>query len=207
MSKPCTTRGSRCETLLGGGNRAPAAAAITGFHASSCAQASSAKSGGEKDARLQYLSWRIWHMRRRHAGVKHARRSGDEEASLADEATTGYSTEEEEEAFRDVKSPQRGKAREAAPLAAEARGAAEVTDVAPPSAPSTASEGAPKAKLQVKLGGQEVAPQLETGALGALGAVLCSDLRATGPDGRCGCWWQRARALPAPTLPQCLRIW
>lgn len=36
--------------------------------------ASAQKQGGDKDARLQYLSWRIWHMKRKHAMVQHARR-------------------------------------------------------------------------------------------------------------------------------------
>ncbi len=52
-------------------------------------QASSAtRAGGEKDARLQYLSWRIWFMRRRHALVKEQQRGAEEEAVMT---PTSYS--------------------------------------------------------------------------------------------------------------------
>lgn len=52
-------------------------------------QASSAtRAGAEKDARLQYLSWRIWFMRRRHALVKEQRRTAEEEAVMT---PTSYS--------------------------------------------------------------------------------------------------------------------
>lgn len=39
--------------------------------------ASATKQGGDKDARLQYLSWRIWFMKRRHALVQQARRAAE----------------------------------------------------------------------------------------------------------------------------------
>jgi len=52
-------------------------------------QASSAtRAGGEKDARLQYLSWRIWFMQRRHALVKEQQRGAEEEAVMT---PTSYS--------------------------------------------------------------------------------------------------------------------
>lgn len=35
--------------------------------------ASATKHGGDKDARLQYLSWRIWHLKRKHAEVERLR--------------------------------------------------------------------------------------------------------------------------------------
>ena len=48
-------------------------------------QATSAKHYGEKDARLEYLSWRVWFMKRNRALAKEERRKRD--ALLAEEGT------------------------------------------------------------------------------------------------------------------------
>ena len=180
--------------------------------APSALQASSAtKQGGEKDARLQYLSWRIWHMRRRHAKVQHDRRSHDEESVLTEEATTGYSSEEDEVYGGGVKSPprgasaERGKQREPSPLAAVACGKAAVTDVAAPAGGGGAvgalgiGEPAPKAKqLQVKVGGQTEMPALETGGLQLGGYVESHRLACV--RGRCGAAQLSSRLLSSHAM-------
>ncbi len=57
------------------------------------AQATSAKHYGEKDARLEYLSWRVWFMKRKHAlakDEKEARRM----AGLVEDVTSRIHDEE-----------------------------------------------------------------------------------------------------------------
>jgi hypothetical protein len=144
-----------------------------------CLQASSArKQGGEKDARLQYLSWLIWHMRRRHAKVQHDREAAEEEGART-QSTTAYnsSDEEEEGEFSSLKQQRPG---EAGPLSAlEAFGKATVTDVSPTpkgaaapaavaaavaavaaAAPGKSEAGHKPKKLQVKI---DEGPALQTG--------------------------------------------
>ena len=123
----------------------------------SSAQAVSAtKQGGEKDARLQYLSWRIWFMRRRRAEVQRARGGLPEDESAPHSA--GYTTEEEEVPA-------------AASIADHARGRAEGTDVAPAVAAGLdAAPGdllKPKKQLSVKIGAAAPAAA-GTGAHGAI---------------------------------------
>ncbi|GAB4822201.1 hypothetical protein N2152v2_009247 [Parachlorella kessleri] len=107
--------------------------------------ASATKQGGDKDARLQYLSWRIWFMKRRHAVVQQARKAAEaheEESVATTEATSEYGSDDEDD-HSAARTP-----RSMAPIAAaavaelvgskdsssitrEARGAAEITDVFP----------------------------------------------------------------------------
>lgn len=56
-------------------------------------QATSAKHYGEKDARLEYLSWRVWFMKRNRALAKEERRKRD--ALLVEEGTSGLVQDEE----------------------------------------------------------------------------------------------------------------
>lgn len=56
-------------------------------------QATSAKHYGEKDARLEYLSWRVWFMKRNRALAKEERRKRD--ALLAEEGGPGPVQDEE----------------------------------------------------------------------------------------------------------------
>ncbi len=56
-------------------------------------QATSAKHYGEKDARLEYLSWRVWFMKRNRALAKEERRKRD--ALLAEEGMAGPVQDEE----------------------------------------------------------------------------------------------------------------
>ena len=56
-------------------------------------QATSAKHYGEKDARLEYLSWRVWFMKRNRALAKEERRKRD--ALLAEEGLPGAVQDEE----------------------------------------------------------------------------------------------------------------
>ncbi|KAL4458202.1 hypothetical protein ABPG75_013067 [Micractinium tetrahymenae] len=69
------------------------------LHSAWSKASSATRQGGEKDARLQYLSWRIWHMRRRHAQVQHDQHAAAEDvASVVTEPTSGsYSSDEEGE--------------------------------------------------------------------------------------------------------------
>ena len=63
----------------------------------SCLQATSAKHYGEKDARLEYLSWRVWFMKRNRALAKEERRR--RAALLAEEGSAV--TVQDEEASHD----------------------------------------------------------------------------------------------------------
>ena len=56
-------------------------------------QATSAKHYGEKDARLEYLSWRVWFMKRNRALAKEERRKRN--ALLAEEGAPGPVQDEE----------------------------------------------------------------------------------------------------------------
>lgn len=63
------------------------------------------KSGNERDARLEFLSWRIWNMKRKHAEVAHNRLlkyedSGDFEPPTPDAPSHEYTSDEEAEAAR-----------------------------------------------------------------------------------------------------------
>ena len=134
-------------------------------------QAASARTGGEKDARLQYLSWRIWHMKRTHARVQRERRAAEqlEEESVITEAISGgYSSDEEAEP-KTPSEPVSGTPAAASPrgtASAEARGKTEVTDVAPLAGGAAAAAAAGEAvalpggealgkkpPLQIKIGG------------------------------------------------------
>jgi hypothetical protein len=138
-------------------------------------QASSAtKQGGEKDARLQYLSWRIWHMRRRLAAVEQDQRGAEEESALTED--TAYTSDEEEQEL--TKAMSRGslelrklqrnksKSRDQSPAGSEGRGKSGAAEVSfakgGPASASGGVEGAHKSKLKVKVVGHTDAA-LETG--------------------------------------------
>ena len=59
----------------------------------SCLQATSAKHYGEKDARLEYLSWRVWFMKRNRALAKEERRR---RAALLAEDVSSLTVQDEE---------------------------------------------------------------------------------------------------------------
>lgn len=61
--------------------------------AASCLQATSAKHYGEKDARLEYLSWRVWFMKRNRALAKEERRR---RAALLAEDVSSLTVQDEE---------------------------------------------------------------------------------------------------------------
>eukprot|EP00887_Chlorella_sp_A99_P001559 scaffold8.g1559.t1 len=149
--------------------------------------ASSGRQGGEKDARLMYLSWRIWHMKRKRARVWRERRAAaeahEEGGSVITEPTSGgYSSDEEAEPKTPTEPFSRASTQPSPARApVEARGKAEVTDVAPPEPPSagataTSAAGAaapaaeptpkpPKKTLQVKTGAVMTAPDLPLGTV------------------------------------------
>lgn len=56
-------------------------------------QATSAKHYGEKDARLEYLSWRVWFMKRKHALAKDEKEAR-QMAGLVEDATSRIHDEE-----------------------------------------------------------------------------------------------------------------
>lgn len=178
--------------------------------------ASATKQGGDKDARLQYLSWRIWFMKRRHAMVQQARRVAEahEEDSLgaATEGGTSEYNSEDEEAAAASKAPTTP--RSAVPLAAaavaelmgapdasditrEAIGAAEVTDVFPshrPAArraaeepPAGAGEVRPRKALQISTVPREPDRRIDTGE--QCGVVVAGGREAVGGV----CWARRER--------------
>lgn len=138
-------------------------------------QAASATKHGGKDARLQYLSWRIWHLKRRHAQVQRQRRaaeSHEEESAFTEPTSAEYSSEDESLPAKalakpgppetlppsgpfDLSAPAKGD------VAAEARGAATVVDLAP-----TGEVAGPRAKglKEVKIGHTKAERAIDTGA-------------------------------------------
>lgn len=152
------------------------------LHSAWSKASSATKQGGDKDSRLQYLSWRIWHMRRRHAQVVHDRRSAaaDEAASVVTEPTSAasYSSDEEAEcdeyfkpygrfkssttADRETRGKEASGGKQAhrelspfasSPTAPRGRGGG---DLSPPRPSRLAPpEGGKPRPLQVKIGGQE----------------------------------------------------
>ncbi|KAI3435641.1 hypothetical protein D9Q98_001699 [Chlorella vulgaris] len=135
------------------------------LHSAWSKASSATKQGGEKDARLQYLSWRIWHMRRRLAAVEQDQRGAEEESALTED--TAYTSDEEEQEL--TKAMSRGslelrklqrnksKSRDQSPAGSEGRGKSGAAEVSfakgGPASASGGVEGAPKSKLKVKVVG------------------------------------------------------
>ncbi|PSC69593.1 Sucrose-phosphate synthase [Micractinium conductrix] len=155
------------------------------LHSAWSKASSATRQGGEKDARLVYLSWRIWHMRRRHAEVQRALKAHAEEEGEVAASGPSYSSDEEGDydeyssyfkPYGRLKGPEREAGRErgkqrdgspASPSGGKARAAALSPqrggggDLSPPPRGAARAAGAEPVEqvkpreLQVKLGGVE----------------------------------------------------